>query len=376
MRNHSPYRRRALAAGLLTTIAGLATGAGIASGDGGTSPDASAKVKDVICVERCLDTRSVAETGKVQIIGKGLEDTETVKFKSDGRRLEATARRVSETSALAKVPEGSVSGRVVVVDASGSTSTSPEALEIGSGKEITSVEDFELRSAEATPTKSFFNGKRKSELDYVFESDGPTDVRIDVVSKKRGKVVDSVVKRKQEPFTSNTFRWSGLSAKRKVAPNGKYRFEVSPVQGGKGGRAGFSYFDHIFPMRVKHSYGDGLGAGRNHQGQDVFARCGAKMLAARGGRVQTAAYQSSAGYYVVIDGRKTGEDYTYMHMERRGRPKEGERVRTGERIGYISDTGNASGCHLHFELWSAPGWYEGGHPVDPTPALEKWDAWS
>lgn len=362
--------------GAATTIAGLLAGAGIASGDGGTSPTASTKVKDVICIERCLDTRSVTETGKVQISGKALEETETVKFKSDGRRLEAKARRVSETSALAKVPEGAVSGRVVIVDAAGTTATSPEKLEISSKKEITNVEDFELRSAEATPSKSFFNGKRKSELDYVFEAGGPTDVRIDVVSKKRDKVVDSVVKRKQEPFATNTFRWNGLSKKRKVAPNGKYRFEVSPVQGGKGGRAGFSYFDHIFPMRVKHTYGDGLGAGRGHQGQDVFARCGGKMLAARGGRVQTAAYQSSAGYYVVIDGRKTGEDYVYMHMERRGRPKEGQRVRTGEQIGLISDTGNASGCHLHFELWSSPGWYEGGHVLDPTPALKKWDTWS
>ena len=32
------------------------------------------------------------------------------------------------------------------------------------------------------------------------------------------------------------------------------------------------------------------------------------------------------------------------------------------------------GCHLHFEIWSAPGWYDGGKPFDPLPQLQAWDA--
>ena len=149
--------------------------------------------------------------------------------------------------------------------------------------------------------------------------------------------------------------------------------------GGESGTSdatGFAYYGYKFPLRGKHYYGDGLGAGRGHQGQDVFAKCGTKIVAARGGTVQTNAYQSAAGYYVVIDGKKTGEDYAYMHMEKKGRPKEGSRVKTGEMIGRESDTGDAQGCHLHFEIWSAPGWYEGGHVLNPTRPLKKWDKWS
>jgi murein DD-endopeptidase MepM/ murein hydrolase activator NlpD len=40
------------------------------------------------------------------------------------------------------------------------------------------------------------------------------------------------------------------------------------------------------------------------------------------------------------------------------------------------NTGDATACHLHFEIWTAPGWYEGGSPIDPLPYLEKWDAYS
>ena len=43
------------------------------------------------------------------------------------------------------------------------------------------------------------------------------------------------------------------------------------------------------------------------------------------------------------------------------------------RSGEVGDTGNARGCHLHFEEWTAPGWYDGGRPFDPLPDLKRWD---
>ena len=108
-----------------------------------------------------------------------------------------------------------------------------------------------------------------------------------------------------------------------------------------------------------------FGAGRSghsHQGQDVFAKCGTPLVAARAGKVKFSGFHAAAGYYVVINGKGTGVDYAYMHLRQRAAVQVGDSVYTGQDLGEVGETGNAVGCHLHFEEWSAPGWYDGGRP--------------
>jgi murein DD-endopeptidase MepM/ murein hydrolase activator NlpD len=107
-----------------------------------------------------------------------------------------------------------------------------------------------------------------------------------------------------------------------------------------------------------------------------MARCGLKIRAAEAGTVLWNKWQSAAGNYVVIHGEETGIDYGYMHMRTRSPFLKGDQVTTGETIGNVGQTGDATACHLHFETWSPPGWYTGGHPFDPLPMLEQWDAYS
>jgi murein DD-endopeptidase MepM/ murein hydrolase activator NlpD len=139
---------------------------------------------------------------------------------------------------------------------------------------------------------------------------------------------------------------------------------------------------HVFPIRGPHDYGEsgarfGTGrSGHSHQGHDLFAKCGTPLVAARGGKVQFRGYHAAAGHYMVIDGARTKTDYAYMHMTNRSPFRAGDKVQTGQRIGSVGDSGNARGCHLHFELWTAPGWYQGGSPIDPLRALRAWDSWS
>ncbi len=139
-----------------------------------------------------------------------------------------------------------------------------------------------------------------------------------------------------------------------------------------GGDTGDDAGGHTFPLPAKHDYGDGYGAGRGHEGQDVFARCGKPIISARTGKVKYNDFDGGAGNYIVINGKGTKRDYMYAHMKRKPRLRKGERVRKGEQIGKVGDTGNASGCHLHFELWRGD-W--NGRP-DVTRKLKKWDRYS
>lgn len=149
---------------------------------------------------------------------------------------------------------------------------------------------------------------------------------------------------------------------------------ISSGGGGGGGGGGDASSKYTFPVKGKHTYGDGFGAGRNHQGQDVFAKCGTPLVALGNGKVQTRAKHSAAGHYIVLDVKGSKADFVYSHLKKKASVRQGRRVSKGQTIGAVGDSGNASGCHLHFEKWSAPGWYEGGEPLaSVTRFLKKLD---
>ena len=176
-------------------------------------------------------------------------------------------------------------------------------------------------------------------------------------------------------------RWDGNTTAG-PAPSGQYHFALSgqaSAAANPSPASAFALYDHVFPIRGRHNLGytatNGFGGARNHRGQDMFAACGTPIAAARGGRVEYAGYQAQAGNYVVIDG-DDGVDSVYMHMRLPALVKTGDKVFTGQQLGEVGETGHAEGCHLHFELWSAPGWYKGGSAFDPKPQLRAWDAYS
>jgi murein DD-endopeptidase MepM/ murein hydrolase activator NlpD len=241
-----------------------------------------------------------------------------------------------------------------------------------------------LLRANAQPSKAWFKG-RPAVFHYAIDGRRPRNVVIQVKRKGRDpKIVRRFERKRVSPRKAHTVEWDGrVDGGKKYARQGTYKFKVRAKRGpaaemrNAAGKPRAGFYKHKFPVRGRHSYGDGIGAGRGHRGVDVFARCGTKLQAARAGKVQYRAYQGSgAGHYVVIDGKKDGKDYVYMHLRRAARASAGEKVRTGETIGRVGATGNATGCHLHFELWSSPGWYEGGDFLDPMPKLRSWDRFS
>ena len=249
-----------------------------------------------------------------------------------------------------------------------------------------------LVAATTSPRKSFYFGYRYPRLSYTIGSNQPTnDLRIDVVN-ATGEVVKTFYREDVAPDVESKVRWDGTTNEGKPARNGRYSFRISPqTPTAPAARKAsttttlslaFAFYGYAFPILGAHEYGLSAGrfgagrSGHNHQGQDIMAACGTPEVAARGGIVQYSGYQGAAGNYIVIDGRGTGYDFMYAHLAEPSPLHTGDTVRTGQPIGIVGDTGDAQGCHLHFEMWGPPGWYEGGSPFDPLPYLEKWDAYS
>lgn len=338
-----------------------------------------------MCVATCGGMHKATTDSSVQLSGRHLSDVRRVLFRAkEGGRLKVRPADTRRRSVMAKVPEGAATGRPKVVDAYANKATSPTRIRVVPPDQIPDAGAFKLKDVTASPRKAYFYGKKKPKVKYMFTNTEPTDVRIDVVDRKTNDVVASVTKSAQEPNTEHTARWNGrISGTKRSVAKGSYKFRVGPASGTleTSDSARFKYYPFKFPVRGPHEYWDGVGApraGHTHQGQDVGADCGTPLQAARGGRVQYRAYQAGgAGNYIVIDGKATRHDYVYMHLKRPSRLHRGDRVKTGQKIGAVGTTGSSSGCHLHFEEWGAPGWYEGGTFLKSvTRHLKKWDSWS
>jgi peptidoglycan LD-endopeptidase LytH len=116
------------------------------------------------------------------------------------------------------------------------------------------------------------------------------------------------------------------------------------------------------------------GGARIHKAIDIMAPRGTLVVAAAPGRVEKLFDSKDGGMTVYVrspDGR-TIHYYAHLDTYRAGL-REGQQVRTGEVLGTVGSTGNASpdGPHLHFEVKRmAPGesWHQ-GEEVNPYPLL-------
>ncbi len=209
---------------------------------------------------------------------------------------------------------------------------------------------------------------------FKFETGGRVgDLKVKAVKKGNGKIAKSWRRDAVEPGDKQSVIWGGKNAK------GRYFFRVETADGkglarkhAKGNRQ-VRVSDGMFPVRGKHQYWDGFGAGRGHQGQDIGARCGTPMVAAQAGKVVYRGTDGGGyGNYVVINvaGHKNAQ--VYAHLKRKARVKTGDNVDTGERIGSVGESGNAFGCHLHFEYWKGK-WPGGNASKTVTKHLKDWD---
>ena len=216
---------------------------------------------------------------------------------------------------------------------------------------------------------------------------GAMDLQVNLVRSSDGKIVQNWDRPGSAPGAHNRVIWNG-SVGGRVPPDGRYAFRVSALGASTAGLRtapsapddeSITLYGHVFPVRGRHDFGGAnahFGAGRSghsHQGQDVFASCGTPLVAARAGKVKFSGLPRR-GRLLRRDRRQGHRRRLRLHAPAPARGGAGRRpVYTGQELGEVGDTGNAVGCHLHFEEWSAPGWYDGGRPVDPLPDLKRWD---
>ncbi len=139
----------------------------------------------------------------------------------------------------------------------------------------------------------------------------------------------------------------------------------------------------LFPVVGAVTFTDDFGAprgSRSHQGNDLMAARGTPVVAVEDGVVRKHRTGRGGDCMLYLDG-ESGTTYYYIHLNNdltrkddnrasdcrngvayaRGL-RDTQRVRAGELIGYVGDSGNADGGspHLHFELHP-----DGGAAVSP-----------
>ncbi len=136
-----------------------------------------------------------------------------------------------------------------------------------------------------------------------------------------------------------------------------------------------------FPVVGNVTYSDDYGAPRWsgwHQGIDIMARRHQPAIAAERGRVDIHFRSHQSTCMLYLHGA-SGTTYVYIHLNNDLGPRndnkggcregvayapglsDGERVRKGQLVGYVGDSGDADGIapHLHFEIRI------GGKPINP-----------
>ncbi len=131
-----------------------------------------------------------------------------------------------------------------------------------------------------------------------------------------------------------------------------------------------------FPLQGQCYYGNTWGAarggGRLHEGVDMIAAEGKLLYAVVDGTI-TKQYWDSPGA-LAGNGLRVAEDngtyFTYLHMSGFAPGiKVGTKVKAGDVIGFVGNTGSSATPHLHFEIH--PG---GGAAVNPYPYVKAIDA--
>jgi len=101
--------------------------------------------------------------------------------------------------------------------------------------------------------------------------------------------------------------------------------------------------------------GKNWGILHGHNGVDIANKCGTPVVAAADGTitlVDSTGWNGGYGKDVIIK-HPNGTETLYAHLQLIS-VSEGNGVEQGDVVGQMGDTGESTGCHLHFEVHNAP----------------------
>lgn len=358
------------------------------------------KITAITCAKNCSGgkkARRVRGGGVIRVTGKDLDQADKFIFTGgEGKRDDIAVSPTTATPGVARitVPLGAQSGPVAALAASGVTAKAGPSVTVLPAPPVIAAPDLKsvatgipgitLKAGTSTPRSVFLGAKKLVRYSFVAAGADNLSAEVALVDTDGGKTVASW-KLAAPSGQTVSVDWNG-KAGGALAAAGRYAFRTTLVSANSSAvdalvapidisRDAFDLREFKFPIRGKHTYGMGagrFGGGRGHQGQDVLADCGLKLVAARGGIVRRSGNQGAAGNYIAITPDDAGVgDQAYLHLAKPSPFRAGDRVYTGQQIGVVGDTGRASACHLHFEQWKGEIWRS--QPVDPLPGLKAWD---
>lgn len=120
---------------------------------------------------------------------------------------------------------------------------------------------------------------------------------------------------------------------------------------------------------VQSFWADPRDAGsRSHEGVDIFAEKGTPVVAVSDGRISSTGERGLGGKQVWLMDGLFGKRVYYAHLDSIA-VKTGKRVKTGDTLGFVGNTGNAKTTppHLHFGIYRNTG------AVNPYPFIKLTD---
>lgn len=156
---------------------------------------------------------------------------------------------------------------------------------------------------------------------------------------------------------------SAKNAQTKSSLKGTGGYEGRGGSGSSGGKGGSSY---PWPVSSGYGYRNTIKNGKVvpgstsfHHGLDFAKPQGTKIGAAAPGTVVTAGWDKGGGGNATVIRGDNGLLYRYLHQVKTPPVKVGQRVNTGDLVGYVGSTGNSTGNHLHFQVdrgWKNNDW--------------------